>query len=463
MTGSPMPLALRRDWQPHGRSAVPLEGGPLLEQFARPQLVPAPPLRITYPGSLAARLDALAHGRLEEHVRDLRARRDAALAQLHPEERPRNNPAPLRAERGDFHILSNGTFAPQPLANRAELPSSQLMVRALVRDFHRRQRQANMLVAGCLSAACVITVSGVLALASFIMPEQPAVKNPAATPEHATSIAWQRPAVTKDSGSEIANRDAKAHPLLVRTRAEMAIVGGGLLHRGGLALPHGTSASDVVLTNADRELELAPLLSRRYAELILLRGLPPEARLSAGSRNASGAWLVKGAMLGELKLEVGAAQAGDYPIDVYDMNSGNAPQGRQSFMLRVMSPTGASAAAGLNISWPAVLIDMAMMTLAAEGRSVHDHTSPLQARADALMREGDIAGARLILRHLAESGDRHAAQQLAQSLDPAVLAARGVKGIAGDEKAALAWYKRASRTTDNDARERLDILANLSD
>ena len=132
-------------------------------------------------------------------------------------------------------------------------------------------------------------------------------------------------------------------------------------------------------------------------------------------------------------------------------------------MLRVVSPTGASAAAGLNISWPAVLIDMAMMTLAAEGRSVHDHTSPLQARADALMREGDIAGARLILRHLAESGDHHAAQQLAQSLDPAVLTARGVKGIEGDEKAALAWYERASRTTDNDARERLDILANLSD
>jgi hypothetical protein len=48
-------------------------------------------------------------------------------------------------------------------------------------------------------------------------------------------------------------------------------------------------------------------------------------------------------------------------------------------------------------------------------------------------------------------------------LDPAVLAARGVKGIAGDEKAALAWYERASNTSDNDAKERLDILANLSD
>ena len=463
MTGSPMPLALRRDWQPHGRSAVPLEGGPSLEQFPRPQLVPAPPLRITYPGSLAARLDALAHGRIEEHVRDLRARRAAALAQLHPAEGPRISPVRPRAERGDFRILSNGTFAPHPPATSAQSPSSQMRVRALVRDFHRRQRQANMLVAGCLSAACVLTVGGVLVLASVIMPEQPAVKTPGATPERATSIAWQRPDVRKDSGTEIANRDAKAHPLLVRTRAEMAMVGGGLLHRGGLTSPHDTSPSDVVLTNTDRELALAPLLSRRYAELILLRGLPPEARLSAGSRNASGAWLVKGAMLGELKLHVGAAQAGDYPIDVYDMNSGNAPQGRQSFMLRVVSPSGASAAAGLNISWPAVLIDMAMMTLAAEGRSVHDHASPLQARADALMREGDIAGARLILRHLAEKGDQNAALQLAQSFDPAVLAARGVNGIGGDQEAALAWYERASRTPGHDAKERLDILANLSD
>ena len=463
MTGSPMPLALRRDWQPHGRSAVPLEGGPSLEQFPRPQLVPAPPLRVTYPGSLAARLDALAHGRLEEHVRDLRARRDAALAQLHPQQRPRNSAAPLRAEPSDFRSLSNGTFAPHPLNNTATLPSSQVMMRALLRDFHRRQRQANMLVAGCLSAACALTVSGVLILASFIVPDQPAVKNPAATPEHATSIAWQRPHVEDDRSSETANRETKAHPLLVRTRAEMAMVGGGLLHRGGVTFPHDTSASDVVLTNADRELELAPLLSRRYAELILLRGLPPEAQLSAGSRNASGAWLVKGAMLGELKLQVGAAQAGDYPIDVYDMNSGNAPQGRQSFMLRVVSPSSASAAAGLNISWPAVLIDMAMMTLAAEGRSVHDHASPLQSRANALMREGDIAGARLILRHLAENGDQNAALQLAQSFDPAVLATRGVKGIGGDQQAALAWYERASRTSNDDTRESLDILANLSD
>ena len=132
-------------------------------------------------------------------------------------------------------------------------------------------------------------------------------------------------------------------------------------------------------------------------------------------------------------------------------------------MLRVVSPSSASAAAGLNISWPAVLIDMAMMTLAAEGRSVHDHASPLQSRANALMREGDIAGARLILRHLAENGDQNAALQLAQSFDPAVLATRGVKSIGGDQQAALAWYERASRTSNDDTRESLDILANLSD
>ena len=53
------------------------------------------------------------------------------------------------------------------------------------------------------------------------------------------------------------------------------------------------AAPQLIMVQAGRPLELAPLLSQRQARYVLFRGLPKEATLSAGQRNPSGAWLVK--------------------------------------------------------------------------------------------------------------------------------------------------------------------------
>ena len=465
MTGSPMPLAERRDWQPHG-SAVPLpeRAG---ESFPPLRLMPAPPVTITYPGSLATRLDALAAGERDEHVCDRREDQASIHGNLSTAQ-TNKQASRIIAARERSHILDAYSFAQVAAVDRSHSDgASQAMVRALVRDFHRRQRQASLLVAGCLATACVLTIGGIAILASVVTP-LPA-EAPAARPAPATSIAWQAPRLEtarpapRFGPPETSNRARKTGPLLVQAKAVMNVAGGGLLHRATLRASDAPRPTEVIFASADRALPLAPLLSPRQAGYLMLRGLPSEAELSAGTRNHSGAWIVKAKDLADLSLSVETAAEGDYPVEIYSLHSGNAPQGRQIFLLRVGSPSGASAAAGLNISWPAVLIDMAMMSLAAEGHSVHDGLSPLLTRAERLLSEGDVAGARLILEYLAENGEADAAYELARTFDPNVLKKLGVRGIDADRDNARGWYQRASRTGNEKAAERLNILADLSD
>ena len=467
MIGSPAPLAERPDWQPHG-SAFPLPAAVAIECFSQPRLVPPPPLKVTYPGSLAARLVALAERDRDARIRTRRDETAVILGEANTEQTNRQASRIIAGRQGADILVPQTLPLTATRDHERDNVAPQAVVQALVRDFHRRQRQASFLVAGCLAAACVLTVGGIAILASLVTPAP--AETPASTPAPApaTSIARQAPRMEKSfppatRSSETANRARKTGPLLIQAKADIDVASGGLLQQAAWRAPRETPPTAVILASADRPLALAPLLSQRQARYLMLRGLPAEAELSSGTRNNSGAWVVKTADLADLSLSVQTAAAGDYPIEIYSLNSGNAPQGRQIFLLRVGSPSGASAAAGLDISWPAVLIDMAMMTLVAEGHSVHDGPSPIFSRAKRLLAEGDIAGARLILHHLADNGEADAAYELARTFDPAVLEELGVRGIAGDRKNAVGWYQRASRTGNAKANERLNILASLSD
>jgi TPR repeat protein len=162
-------------------------------------------------------------------------------------------------------------------------------------------------------------------------------------------------------------------------------------------------------------------------------------------------------------LSAGEAATGDYPIDIYLLDAGTTPQARQSLVLRVEPASGAFAAASLDPSWPAALLDMALMSLAPGERAASNEPSALFTRALRLLGEGDIAGARLLFRHLADKGESQAAYELARTFDGDVLAALGTRGIAGDRASALHWYERASQSGSAKAADRLKILASLAD
>jgi TPR repeat protein len=93
-----------------------------------------------------------------------------------------------------------------------------------------------------------------------------------------------------------------------------------------------------------------------------------------------------------------------------------------------------------------------------------DHLDPneiasLLRRGDALIANGDLAAARLVLRRAADAGDAHAAVALAGTYDPVILEKLGVFGVVPDVAIARDWYEKAKKLGSADAPQRLEVLA----
>jgi hypothetical protein len=88
-----------------------------------------------------------------------------------------------------------------------------------------------------------------------------------------------------------------------------------------------------------------------------------------------------------------------------------------------------------------------------------DEISNLLRRGQDLASQGDLAGARLLLRRAAEAGDAQAMQALGATYDSTVLAKLKVIGVAPDDARARAWYQRAAAAGAPDASRRLEQLA----
>jgi hypothetical protein len=80
-------------------------------------------------------------------------------------------------------------------------------------------------------------------------------------------------------------------------------------------------------------------------------------------------------------------------------------------------------------------------------------------RAEALIGNGDLAAARLVLRRAAEAGDARAAIMLGGTYDPAVLEKMGVRGVVPDLAMARSWYEKAKRFGGSDTTPQADLLA----
>lgn len=83
----------------------------------------------------------------------------------------------------------------------------------------------------------------------------------------------------------------------------------------------------------------------------------------------------------------------------------------------------------------------------------------LLKRGEELIREGDIAAARLMLARAAEAGDARAALTLGATYDADVLRKLGVLGLAGDVAQARAWYSKAAEFGSGEATRRLEQIA----
>jgi TPR repeat protein len=438
MIGSTTPVADQADWHPVHRANAMLRAALLSATHSQApdaehdsaellseavESVMRGPVEITFPQPLAARLDAL---ELEEDAFPAFERLMAKVTEPAWEEE--DLPAPEE--------LSPGA----PLDPAWAAPPPQAHVQTLLQDFHRRQRNAGFLVAGSIAAAVVLTLGGLVLIANLAAPAR--VHGETA---RSTSVVWQPPA---DAGrvSVGANRRAKGAPLRLAAATDAP------------ALPQAR----VILAPAGRQIAFAPLLPPSLSGYFLIRGLPAAAALSAGRRSDSGTWLVKADQTAELRLQLGAAAEGDYPIEIYLLRAGDAPQGRRSLVLRVEPGTPMRTAANPAAPWTSTLLGLVPAARAAEAPVPPAQSELLRARAQRLIDEGDIAAARLLLIHLAERGEGDAAYELGRTFDPEMLSALGARGIANDPLSARSWYERAAERGNAKAAARLKILASLS-
>jgi hypothetical protein len=88
-----------------------------------------------------------------------------------------------------------------------------------------------------------------------------------------------------------------------------------------------------------------------------------------------------------------------------------------------------------------------------------EELSLLLKRGEELIREGDIASARLMLGRAAEAGDARAALALGATYDADVLRKLGVLGVTGDVAQARAWYGKAAEFGSGEATRRLEQIA----
>lgn len=120
---------------------------------------------------------------------------------------------------------------------------------------------------------------------------------------------------------------------------------------------------------------------------------------------------------------------------------------------RVARPEPALAPSKENARAPSVPV-----TTGISRQSEPEVIAGLMARANALLRRGDIGSARIVLERAAEAGNAEASFRLAETYDPVVLSKWGTFGTRGDAMKALDLYARARAGGIMEAKERLDAL-----
>jgi hypothetical protein len=97
--------------------------------------------------------------------------------------------------------------------------------------------------------------------------------------------------------------------------------------------------------------------------------------------------------------------------------------------------------------------------VAPAGKLDPQRSTQLVKRGVELLRIGDFAAARLVLRPAAEAGDQEAALLLGATFDPTAVSDLGALGLVPDPNMARAWYQRAMEAGSVEASRRIERLA----
>jgi hypothetical protein len=218
---------------------------------------------------------------------------------------------------------------------------------------------------------------------------------------------------------------------------------------------------------------------------VLIKGLPPASWITAGSAAGEGVWRVPVRDLGRaavvpppdyvgvMSLAVdlthadGTVSDSDVlrlewippvvnaiePTPVKVTNVGPANPAFSQPPQPAVTPQAGAPPSGQAASVDSDTVRSAFRRLDAE------ELANLLKRAERYLQEGDVAAARLLLRHAAEADNVQATIALAATYDPVILRQLGALGATADVAKARAWYRKASELGSTEAALRLQQLS----
>jgi len=184
--------------------------------------------------------------------------------------------------------------------------------------------------------------------------------------------------------------------------------------------------------------------------VIMIRGLPDKFELTAGV-SLDDAWALSPSEISRAALVAPAEYNGEFSMEVLFIR-GNGEAREQKIVNVRIGPEPEPERTGA--------AEEEQEAPQARTRSLPPEVQKsMFARAERMMSGGDIAGARLILRYMAENGVAGAAFAMGQSFDPGFLQDIYVRGEdPSDVEKARDWYRRAAEMGNSDARSRLTAL-----
>lgn len=202
---------------------------------------------------------------------------------------------------------------------------------------------------------------------------------------------------------------------------------------------------------------------------IRIEGIPSGARLSVGRSVGYGVWVLGASDAAALTLTVPKdLDRTEVPLRVSVMLADGTSSSARALTVAVV-PAPPATAPPVDPEPARAPPDTAPETSPAPRPIPHAQKAqpkPLSAavearylaRGNALMRQGDIAGARLILEHAARRGSAGAMFALGRSYDPGHLEGLSTRGIGPDTDQAVAWYRRAAESGNAASVARLKAL-----
>ncbi len=224
-----------------------------------------------------------------------------------------------------------------------------------------------------------------------------------------------------------------------------------------LAQQGGFSVSDIT-GPAGEELPIDVTMPPDNGELfrvVMVRGLPDGFQLTVGV-SLDDSWAISPGEISRAALVAPEGYAGEFSMEVLFIRGNGEAREQHIVNVRIGAEPESNAARAPGDD----VVASTERATVAETPSINPELQRnMFERATRMMRGGDISGARLILRYLAEQGMAGAAFAMGQSFDSGFLQEIYVRGDdPSDTAQARAWYTRAAQMGNADAEARLSAL-----